>query len=128
MNKCKTRNGDGNMNKTKDLVNIKELNIKVEKEIHHKGKELADIPIPKGFRLLKANEIIFLHNNKKYRKLLNMEDTWEFIEQPFELNKENNYVARFDADSVGAVLDCYGDPRDSYSGLGVRFVPKARQK
>ena len=31
-----------------------------------------------------------------------------------------DYVARFDADSGRAVLDCFGDPRSSYSSLGVR--------
>jgi hypothetical protein len=34
-------------------------------------------------------------------------------------------VARFDADSNGADLDCGGDPIDSYSSLGVRAVRRA---
>ena len=100
-------------------IKIKELKIEVETKIHDKGEVLKDINIPKGWRLLRAEEIIFLFNN--YKEKLNMEDTWEFIEQPFKLNKKNDYVARFYADSDRAYLNCFGFPQDASDSLGVRF-------
>ena len=100
-------------------MKIPELKIEVELEIHDKGKYLKDIEIPKGLRLLKINEIIFLYNN--YKKELNMENTWEFFEQPFTEYKNKNYNARLDAYGSGAGLYCGRDPGDSDSSLGVRF-------
>ena len=102
-----------------NTLNIKGLKIEVETQIHHKGEELGNIKIPKGWRLLKFEEVIFLCNN--YCKELNMEDTWEFIEQPFKLNKQDNYVARFCVDSGRADLGCDRNPQYTYSSLGVRF-------
>ena len=100
-------------------IKIKELKIEVETQIHDKGNKLSDIKIPKGWRLLKAQEVITLHN--KYAKELNMLDTWEFTEQPFELNKQKSYVARFIAFSDRAFLFRGRDPEYSSSSLGVRF-------
>ena len=102
-------------------IKIPELKIEVETEIHDKEKCLKDIQIPKGCRLLTTNEITFLHNNEKYRKQLHLENTWEFIEQPFELNKEKGYVARFCAYSGVSDLECYGGPQGSDANLGVRW-------
>jgi hypothetical protein len=101
-------------------IKIKELNLEVEVKIHEKGKLLSEIKIPKGWRLLNFNEIVWLFNSK-YREKLNLQDTWEFIEQPFELNKKKGYVARFYADSVWASLYCFGDPDVRSGSLGVRF-------
>jgi hypothetical protein len=101
-------------------IKIKELRIEVETEIHDKDKTLKEIEIPKGWRLLTLEEIMWLHNSK-YKKKLNLDDTWEFIEQPFKINKENNFVARFVANSDRANLYCNGIPDYSYSSLGVRF-------
>lgn len=106
-------------NKVPTLI-IKELKIEVEKNIHDKDKCLKDIIIPKGWRLLKTSEIIFLFNN--YKEELNLADAWEFIKQPFKLNNQNGHVARFLAGSVGADLCCVWDPGDRDAGLGVRFV------
>ena len=39
--------------------------------------------------------------------------------------KDNNSVARFDADSGGAGLICDRDPTNSNASLGVRFVRSA---
>ena len=100
-------------------LKIKELKIEVETQIHHKGEMFKEIIIPKGWRLLTANEIIFLFNN--YAEQLNLEDTWEFIEQPFNLNKQKDYVARFGAVSGRADLICVRYPSDTGSSLGVRF-------
>lgn len=104
-----------------ETIKVKELCIEVETEIHDKGKALLNIKIPKGWRLLRSEEIIFLHNNEEYKKKLNMGHTWEFIEQPFNLNKEKGYVARFDA-SPGCVSLYYDrNPSSMLSSLGIRF-------
>jgi hypothetical protein len=102
-------------------INIKELGIEVEKEIHNKGETLPSIKIPKGWRLLKVEEIIFLFNNEKYKKLLNLDNTWEFIEQSFNLNKEKGYVAGFGAASDRAFLGFDRGSASSGGALGVRF-------
>ena len=101
------------------IIEIPELKIEVETQIHDKDKCLKDIITPKGWRLLTANEIIFLFNN--YAEQLNLKATWEFIEQPFNLNKEKDYVARFYVLSDRAILDCDGSPGGRDAGLGVRF-------
>mgnify|MGYP001577100897 CR=1 FL=1 len=106
-------------NKVPTLI-IKELKIEVEKNIHDKDKCLKDIIIPKGWRLLKTSEIIFLFNN--YKEELNLADAWEFIKQPFKLNNQNGHVARFGAYSDRAGLDCSRNPDNHDAGLGVRFV------
>lgn len=103
-------------------VEIPELNIIVENQIHDKGKSFKEIKIPKNCRLLTNAEIIFLHNNKKYRDLLNLVDCWFFIEQPFELNKQKGVVARFIANSDGAFINCGRNPGSRSASLGVRFV------
>ena len=101
-------------------IKIKELKIEVETEIHDKNKCLKDIEIPKGLRLLTMNEITWLHNSK-YKEQLNLNDTWEFIEQPFKQNKDKGDVARFYAGSDWANLNCGTNPSNSYGALGVRF-------
>ncbi len=113
--KCK-QCGSDIPDKTKTMK-IKELGIEVEVRIHDKNKTLSDINIPKGWRLLTISEICFLHN--KYKKKLDLADTWEFVKQPLEINK--NKVARFYADSGYADLDCDRYSSVSYSVLGVRF-------
>ncbi len=104
-------------------IKIKELGIEVETKIHDKNKILSDIKIPKGWRLLKADEIIFLFNN--YEKELNLSNTWEFIEQPFTKFKDK-YVARFSAGSDWALLYCDWLPQGSRSSLGVRFCKQIK--
>jgi hypothetical protein len=101
-------------------IKIPKLKIEVETEIHDNGRWLKDIKIPKGWRLLKVNEIFWLRNSK-YRDKLNLLKTWEFIEQPDKISKKNGYVARFIAYSVRAVLSCNRYPDFSNSALGVRF-------
>lgn len=102
-------------------LKIAKLGIEVETRAHDGGKKLSEIQIPKGWRLLRVNEVIALHNDKKLRKQLGMENTWEFIEQPFEFNKEKGYVARWNAGSGWAGLSCSCDVQDSDPGLRVRF-------
>lgn len=100
------------------MKTIKIGKYRYETKEHDFGKCLKDIKIPKGWGLWTANDCIKLYNNKKYKKLLNLDDCWFFIKKPF---KDLNSVAGFYADSVGAFLYCYGNPEGSDSSLGVRF-------
>ena len=109
-------------------IKIPELKIEVEIEIHDKGKYLKDIQIPEDWRLLRVDELIFLFNNEKYNRLLNLKNTWEFMEQPFKLNNKNNYVAKFIAYSGRASLGCDGHSDISGSLLGVRFCKNIKSK
>lgn len=101
---------------------VKVGNVEYETETHDFNKKLSDITIPKGWRLWRYDECVKLHNDKKLRKKLNIEECWFFIKQPFKFNEEKGYVARFDANSDGALLYCGGNPEDSGSSLGVRFA------
>ena len=94
-------------------------------EDEQKGKDFSEIEIPKEWELWTYEDCIKLHNS--HRKELNLEDCWFFIKQPFEFNKENDYVARFYASSGRAVLSCDGGPQVSYSALGVRFKRRAKK-
>lgn len=107
-----------------DWVKIPELKIEVQKEIHHKDQTLANAlkDLKKGERIPTYAELQWLRNSDKYREMLNLVDTWEFVKQEDKLSKNNNYVARFYANSDGAVLDCYRDPVSANASLGVRFV------
>lgn len=104
----------------KKTIDIKKLKICVETEIHDKGKSWNEINklIPKGWRKLRHDEIIFLFNNKNYKEKLNLKDTWEFIETYIK----DFPVSRFFADSVRAYLYCDSYPDYSKVGLGVRWV------
>ena len=53
--------------------------------------------------------------------LTNLLKTFEFIEQPFEVNKRKRLGSWFSADSGWAYLDCGINPSYSDAGLGVRF-------
>ena len=107
-------------------IQIKKLGIEVEIEIHGKNKTLSEIQIPKGWRLLTSQEVTWLHNSK-YKTKLNMEETWEFIEQPFVLNKKNKYVAWFYAYSDGAYLGYNRNPDYRGDSLGVRFCRSVKK-
>ena len=93
-------------------------NVEYEVEETQKGIIYKDIKIPKGWRLWEPEETVKLHKDKKLRKKLNLEDCWFFVQSRYFLPK---YVARFGADSDRADLNCDWNPRNSYSGLGVRF-------
>jgi len=107
------------------IIKIPELNIKIQKEIHHKGKSYDELI--KEFpdledKLPTYRELQYLRNSDKYRKLLGLDDTWEFVKQEDKLAKKNGFVAGFDADSDRAVLNCGRYPDGRYPSLGVRFV------
>lgn len=111
-----------------NTVIIKELNIEVESTIHSKGEKIQNIKIPDGWRLLKFNEIIFLHNNDEYRKQLNLDNTWEYIEQPLEFNKLKEQAVAFYSSPYGANFYCNRNPNDAIPSLGVRFCRNLREK
>lgn len=106
---------------------IKELDITIEKAIHHKGKSYNDLVEEFGKEYLEEHvptysQLQYLRNKKEYIELLELDNTWEFVKQEDLISKENGYVARFNADSDGADLDCNWGPPNWVSGLGVRFV------
>ncbi len=108
-------------------LNIPELKISVEVEVHDKDKSWDKLGLSKREdELLTDEQCKFIMNTPKYAKILKMDGSSTkddfFIKQPYDLNRNNGYVARFYADSDYADLDCYMYSSDSYSYLGVRFV------
>jgi len=114
-----------------EIIKVKELGIEVQRDVIQKNTTFKDIVIPKGWRLMTYIEVVELANSE-YAKDLKMDGSSStddfFIEQPFKINKNNNFVAWFGAGSGGAFLICVRDPQDSYSGLGVRFVRDLKRK
>ena len=111
---------------SKGWLDIPELKISVEIEIHDKNKSWDDLGLKdKEKELLTSEQCIFLANSK-YAKQLKMDGSSSeddfFIQQPFNLSRKNGYVARFYAGSGCAGLGCVGGSGDSNSDLGVRFV------
>ena len=109
-------------------LDIPELKISVEIEVHDKNKSWDELELSKREKeLLTVEQCIWLANSK-YAKTLKMDGSSNnddfFIQQPFNLNRKNGYVSRFDADSGCAYFSCNGGSSDSYSDLGVRFVRK----
>ena len=86
-------------------------NVEYEIETHDFNKTLAEIQIPKGWRLLKPSEAMMLWERETFT-------SWFFVEQPLKNTKD---VVRFDANSYGAYLGCDWDATNVYSHLGVRF-------
>lgn len=111
-----------------NTIKIKEINLEVETEIHDKGKEINEIKIPKGWRLLASNEIFELYFSK-YRKKLHLDNTWEFVAYKNKIMKKimkKIIILRFYASSDRAGLYCYRYPEDSYPSLGVRFCRRIK--
>lgn len=116
-----------------DWLKIPELNIEVEINVHDKNISYIDgvKTLKPGERFLSlmrekdwVNEVVFLENHPEYSKILKMDGSSSnddfYIEQPFNLNEENNYEAGFIANSGWAVLSCGRDPSSTDSSLGVR--------
>ncbi len=110
---------------TSDWIYIPELKIEVQTKIHHKNKNYVECEndLSKGESIPTYEQIQWLRNSK-YKEQLNLIDTWEFVQNPDNISKENGYVARFCAYSGYAYLDWGGYSDVSYSALGVRFVRK----
>ena len=108
-----------------EWIDIPELNIQVQTKIHHKDKTYAECEkdLAKG-ELIPTYEQIQWLRNSKYKDQLELEDTWEFVQNPDNISKENGYVAGFCAYSDFVCLGCGGVASVSVSGLGVRFVRK----
>jgi hypothetical protein len=113
-------------------LDIPELGISVEVEVHDKNKSWDDLGLKdRENELLTAEQTIWLANSK-YAKQLKMDGSSSkddfFIKQPFNLSRKNGYVAGFSANSGYAYLGCYWDADVSVSTLGVRFVRKKISK
>lgn len=109
---------------------IPELKIEVQTKIHHLDKTLSEAmkDLKKGESVITYKQVQWLRNSK-YMEQLNLEDTYEFVyPNPDKISSENDYVARFYADSDYANLDCDRNASDSNSDLGVRFVRKRSKK
>ncbi len=118
---------------SKGWLDIPELGISVEIEVHNKNESWDDLELKKREdELLTVEQCMFLANTPKYAKVLKMDGSSSsddfFIKQPFDLNRKNGYIARFDACSDFAYLICYCDASYSISTLGVRFVRKLNKK
>ena len=116
----------------KGWLDVPELGISVEIEVHDKNKSFDDLGLKEREKeLLTSEQCIFLANTPKYAKQLKMDgsssDDDFFIQQPFDLSRKNGYVARFYADSYYAYLGCYDYSSYSGSALGVRFVRKIKK-
>ena len=117
---------------SKGWLDIPELKISIEIEVHNKGKSWDKLGLKeRENELLTSEQCIWLANSK-YAKQLKMDGSSSnddfFIQQPFDLSRKNGYVARFYAGSVCANLNCGMYSNYSDSDLGVRFVRRTKGK
>ncbi len=117
---------------SKGWLDIPELKIYVEIEVHDKNKSWDKLGLSeREEELLTYDEVVWLANSK-YAKQLKMDGSSSkddfFFKQPFDLSRKNGYVARFYAVSDVADLDCGLYSSDSGSDLGVRFVRRTKGK
>ncbi len=114
-------------NDKSEWLSIPELKIKIQTKIHHKDKTYAECEkdLSKGESIPTYEQIQWLRNSK-YKGQLNLDDTWEFVQNPDNISKKKGYVARFCAGSDYADLGCYRYSSYSDSDLGVRFVRKVK--
>ncbi len=92
---------------SKGWLDITELKISVEIEVHDKDKSWDDLGLSeREDDLLTSEEVIWLANSK-YAKQLKMDGSSSkddfFFKQPFDLSRKNGYVARFFVGSVFCV-------------------------
>jgi len=118
---------------SKGWLDIPELKISVEIEVHDKNKSWDKLGLKdREEELLTYDQCVKMANIPKYAKILKMDGSSSkddfFIKQPFDLSRKNGYVARFCAGSDCAYLGCGGGSSGSNSGLGVRFVRKLKVK
>jgi len=108
-------------------INIPELKIEVQARIHHKNKTYTECEkdSSKGESIPTYEQIQWLRNSK-YKDQLNLDDSYELVQNPDNISKENGYVARFYADSDCANLYCYWYSSYSVFNLGVRFVRRSK--
>ena len=92
-------------------------NVEYELEQHDNGKNLSEIKIPKGWRLLLPSEAMMLYE----RGLIN-NNFWFFVKQTNKIEKKKGNVARFDADSSRAYFVCDGSDSGRGASFGVIFA------
>lgn len=114
---------------TQGWLDIPELGISVEIEVHDKDKSWDELGLKdREDELLTYDQCVKIANIPKYAKILKMDGSSTkddfFIKQPFNLNRKNGCIARFYAGSDYAYLNYYRGSSYSYSDLGVRFVRK----
>lgn len=112
------------LNGMSDLVIVPEKKIIIQKTIHHLNSTYVEClqDCPKGWKIPTYKILQWLRNNPKYRDLLNLAKIYEFVQNPDKISKEKGYVARFYADSNGAILSCGRGPSYSSASLGVRYI------
>lgn len=111
---------------SKGWLDIPELNISVEIEVHDKNKSWNKLGLKdREKELLTVEQCIWLANSK-YSKTLKMDgsstDDDFFIQQPLNLNRRNGYIARFYSGSYYSYFVLVEGADGSVSTLGVRFV------
>ena len=119
-----------------NFLYIPSIDKEVEIEVHDKNKSWDDLKQQYGEdfekQLLTRQECETILKDSEISKLLKMDgssnDDDFFIQQPFNLNRKNGYIAQFDADSDSVYLYCRVNSYDSGSTLGVRFVRKILKK
>jgi hypothetical protein len=125
----------GKMKDNKDgWIYIPELEVYVEKDVHHKNysyNQLKEI-YGKDFEkmLLTKAQVEVLDASKTYRKIFKMR-TWGndfFIQQYNEDNKKQGYVAVFFSVGGRSYFGSGGDSVVAYDFRGVRFVRKKNSK
>ena len=115
-------------------IYIPELQVYVEKDVHHKNHsydQLKEI-YGKDFEkmLLTKTQVEVLDASKTYRKIFKMR-TWSndfFIQQYNSENKRQGYVAGFGSCWVRSFFYSDGDSSFAYGCRGVRFVRKKISK
>ena len=114
-------------NEKNDWIKIPELKIEVQTKIHHKSKTYAECEedLSEGESIPTYEQIQWLRNSK-YKDQLNLDDSYEFVQNPDNISKDNGYVAGFYAVSGYAYLGCDWVSSYSYSYLGVRFVRRTK--
>lgn len=93
-------------------------------EDEQRGVLYKEIKIPKGWKLLEAEDVILLHKDIKLRNEFNLEDCWFFVNSKDYFPKN---VVRFNANSGRAALVWDRYPSFSWVGLGVRFKRKVKK-
>jgi hypothetical protein len=113
-------------------LDIPELGISIEINVHDKDKSWDELKLKNREKELPTAEQCIWLANSKYAKTLKMDGSSRsddfFIQQAFDLNRKNGYVARFYAYSDCAGLYFGRDASDSYLHLGVRFVRPLKKK
>ena len=110
------------------IVNTDFGKFEVETKIHHLNKTYAECEkdCPEGWEIMTYELIQYLRNTNP--KEFNLIETWEFIQNPDFISKNNGYIARFSADSDWVYLGCDRDPASTDAGLGVRYFRSLKCK